>query len=64
MDIKTHKGDLPSELNLGNEISVDCEAMGLEPKRDSLTLCQISTGKNDCHIVQFDRKWSRKIGTC
>ena len=56
MNIKTHKGDLPSGLNLGNEISVDCEAMGLQPKRDSLTLCQISTGKNDCHIIQFDRK--------
>jgi len=56
MDIKTYKGDLPPGLNLGNEISVDCEAMGLEPKRDSLTLCQISTGKEDCHIIQFDRK--------
>jgi len=56
MDIKTYKGDLPPSLNLGNEISVDCEAMGLEPKRDSLTLCQISTGKEDCHIIQFDRK--------
>ena len=56
MDIKTHKDDLPSGLNLGNEIAVDTEAMGLEPKRDPLTLCQISTGKNDCHIIQFDRK--------
>ena len=56
MNIKTYKGDLPPRLNLGNEISIDCEAMGLEPKRDSLTLCQISTGKQDCHIIQFDRK--------
>ena len=56
MEIKTHKDDLPPGLNLGNEISVDCEAMGLEPKRDSLTLCQISTGKDDCHIIKFDRK--------
>ena len=56
MDIKTHKDDLPSVLNLGNEIAVDTEAMGLEPKRDSLTLCQISTGNNDCHIIQFNRK--------
>ena len=56
MDIKTHKDDLPSDLNLGNEIAVDTEAMGLEPKRDPLTLVQISTGNNDCHIIQLDRK--------
>ena len=56
MYIKTHKDDLPSGLNLGNEIAVDTEAMGLEPKRDPLTLVQISTGKEDCHIVRLDRK--------
>ena len=56
MDIKTHKDDLPPGLNLGNEIAVDTEAMGLEPKRDPLTLVQISTGKQDCHIIQLDRK--------
>ena len=56
MEIKTHKDDLPSGLNLGNEIAVDTEAMGLEPKRDPLTLCEISTGKDDCHIIKFDRK--------
>ena len=56
MDIKTHKDDLPSDLNLGNEIAIDTEAMGLEPKRDPLTLVQISTGNNDCHIIQLNRK--------
>ena len=56
MDIKTHKDDLPLDLNLGNEIAVDTEAMGLEPKRDPLTLVQISTGNNDCHIIQLNRK--------
>ena len=56
MEIKTHIDDLPSGLNLGNEIAVDTEAMGLEPKRDPLTLVQISTGKDDCHIVKLDRK--------
>ncbi|MAJ22523.1 MAG: ribonuclease D [Candidatus Pelagibacter sp.] len=30
--------------------------MGLEPKRDPLTLVQISTGNNDCHIIQLNRK--------
>ena len=56
MDIKTHKDDLPSDLKLGNEIAVDTEAKGLEPKRDPLTLVQISTGNNDCHIIQLNRK--------
>ena len=57
MDIKTHKDDLPSDLNLGNEIAIDTEAMGLEPKRDPLTLVQISTGNNDCH-----RSEERRVG--
>ena len=56
MDIKTHKDDLPPDLNLGNEIAVDCEAMGLVPNRDPLTLVQISTGKEDCHIIRLNRK--------
>ena len=56
MNIKTHKDDLPSDLNLGNEIAVDTEAMGLELKRDPLTLVQISTGNNDCHIIKLNRK--------
>ena len=56
MDIKIHNDDLPSDLDLGNEIAVDTEAMGLEPKRDPLTLVQISTGREDCHIIQLDRK--------
>tara|TARA_B100000029_G_scaffold514156_1_gene615913 strand:+ start:65 stop:673 length:609 start_codon:yes stop_codon:yes gene_type:complete len=56
MELKIHKDDLPKEINLGNEIAVDTEAMGLEPKRDPLTLVQISTGNNDCHIIQLNRK--------
>ena len=56
MDIKIHNDDLPSDLDLGNEIACDCEAMGLEPKRDPLTLVQISTGNNDCHIIKLNRK--------
>ena len=55
-EIIVHKDDLPPDLNLGNEIAIDTEAMGLEPKRDPLTLVQISTGNNDCHIIQLNRK--------
>ena len=55
-EIIVHKDDLPSDLILGNEIAVDTEAMGLELKRDPLTLVQISTGNDDCHIIQLNRK--------
>ena len=55
IDIKLHKGDLPDDLNLGNLIAVDGEFMGLNVRRDPLCLIQISTGKADAHIVQFDR---------
>ena len=54
-EIKLHKKDLPDDLQLGNLIAVDGEFMGLNIKRDPLCLIQISTGKNDAHIVQLDR---------
>jgi len=56
IDIKLHKHDLPDDLILGNLIAVDGEFMGLNVNRDPLCLIQISTGNNDAHIVQFDRK--------
>ena len=55
-DIKLHKNDLPDDLQLGNVIAVDGEFMGLNVKRDPLCLIQISSGKNDAHIIQLDRK--------
>jgi len=55
IDIKLHKNDLPDDLQLGNVIAVDGEFMGLNVKRDPLCLIQISSGKNDAHIVQLDR---------
>ncbi len=54
-EIKLHKNDLPDDLKLGNVIAVDGEFMGLNVRRDPLCLIQISTGKSDAHIVQFDR---------
>ena len=55
IDIKLHKNDLPDDLDLGNVIAVDGEFMGLNVRRDPLCLIQISSGKNDAHIVQLDR---------
>ena len=54
-NIQLYKHDLPDDLKLGNIIAVDGEFMGLNVRRDPLCLIQISTGKSDAHIVQFDR---------
>ena len=56
LDIKLHKEDLPDHLNLSDNIAVDCEFMGLNVERDGLCLVQISSGKNDAHIVQLNRE--------
>jgi len=56
IDIRLHKSDLPDDLDLGNLIAVDGEFMGLNVQRDPLCLIQLSSGKSDAHIVQFDRK--------
>ena len=55
IDIKLHRDDLPDQLALGDNISVDCEFMGLNVERDPLCLVQISSGKNDAHIVKLNR---------
>ena len=54
IDIKLHKVDLPDDLKLG-KYSIDGEFMGLNVRRDPLCLIQISSGKQDAHIVQLDR---------
>ena len=56
INIKLHNDDLPAEIQLGDKIAVDCEFTGLDLNRDRLCLLQISTGKNDAHIVKFDIK--------
>ena len=56
IDIKLHKEDLPDQLVLSDKIAVDCEFMGLNVERDRLCLVQISTGKNDAHIVKLNRE--------
>lgn len=48
-----YKNDLPDGLDLGNEIAIDTEALGLNNYRDRLCLIQISAGNGDAHMVQF-----------
>ena len=56
LDIKLHNEDLPDQLELGDNIAVDCEFMGLNVERDALCLVQISTGNQDAHIVKLNRE--------
>ncbi|KCZ54297.1 3'-5' exonuclease [Hyphomonas beringensis] len=55
--IKLHKGDLPAGLDFGPVVAVDTEAMGLNLRRDHLTLVQISSGDGSAHLVQLSRDY-------
>ena len=55
LDIKLHQKDLPAEIKFSDKIAVDCEFTGLNFERDRLCLVQISSGKNDAHIIQLDK---------
>ncbi len=55
LDIKLHKQDLPDEIKFSDKIAIDCEFTGLNIERDRLCLLQISSGKNDAHIIQLDK---------
>lgn len=54
-NISLHKGDLPAGLDLGREIAVDTEAMGLNLTRDALCVVQLSSGDGTAHVVQLER---------
>ncbi len=55
LDIKLHKEDLPDQIQFNDEVAIDCEFMGLNVERDRLCLVQISSGKNDAHIIQLNK---------
>ncbi len=48
-----YRGDLPDGLDLGPEVAIDTETMGLQPARDRLCLVQLSAGDGDAHLVQI-----------
>ena len=54
-NISLYRGDLPDGLDLGYEIAVDTEAMGLNPHRDALCVVQLSSGDGKAHVVQLTR---------
>lgn len=53
MTITLHVNDIPADLDLGTEIAVDTEAMGLQNKRDRLCVVQLSSGDGTAHLVQL-----------
>lgn len=50
-----HSDDLPANLDLGSEVALDTEALGLNNHRDRLCLVQIYSGSGDVvHMVHFN----------
>lgn len=55
MTVYLHEGDLPDGLDLGPEVAVDSETMGLRFRRDPLCVVQLSAGNGDAHVVRLNR---------
>ena len=54
MKINLYNGDIPENIKINNNIAVDSETMGLNPKRDKLCLVQLSNGDEICHLIKID----------
>ena len=59
-----HISDLPDDLDLGPEVAIDCETMGLHPHRDRLCVVQLSAGDGDAHMVQIKKGQSEAPNLC
>ena len=55
MTVHFHEGDLPEGLDLGPEVAVDSETLGLRFRRDPLCVVQLSAGDGDAHVVRLNR---------
>ena len=59
-----YKGDLPVNLDLGSVVAIDCETMGLNPKRDRLCVVQLSSGDGNTHLVQVNKGQTSAPNLC
>ena len=59
-----YKGDLPDGLDLGLIVAIDCETMGLNPKRDRLCVVQLSSGDGHAHLVQVAKGQTAAPNLC
>ena len=50
-----HFDDLPDNINLGNEIAIDTETLGLNPNRDRLCLIQLKTDNDEIHLIKINK---------
>lgn len=64
MTNKVYLNDLPNGLDLGPEVAIDCETMGLHPRRDRLCLVQLSSGDGHTHLVQIERGQTEAPNLC
>ena len=64
MKNQVYKGDLPNNLDLGRVIAIDCETMGLNPKRDRLCVVQLSSGDGNAHLVQVAKGQTSAPNLC
>ena len=55
MTVYLHEGDLPDDLDLGSEVAIDSETMGLRFRRDPLCVVQLSSGDGNAHVVRLNR---------
>ena len=59
-----YKDDLPDDLDLGPIVAIDCETMGLNPKRDRLCVVQLSSGDGNAHLVQVAKGQTSAPNLC
>ena len=61
MTVSIYKNDIPKNLDLGDEIAVDTETMGLKFGRDRLCLVQIADSEGSVYLVQIDKGQKQAI---
>ena len=55
MAVTIYKNDIPKNSDLGKEIAVDTETMGLKFGRDRLCLVQIASSEGTVYLIQIDK---------
>ena len=55
MAVTIYKNDIPKNLDIGREIAVDTETMGLKSGRDRLCLVQIASNEGAVYLIQIDK---------
>ena len=56
MNTKIYMNDIPANLDLGEEIAIDTETMGLKFNRDRLCLIQLADENGNVTILQIEKK--------